>query len=300
MAYIFIKEALAAGRVVLLDGATGTELQRRGVTTRLPLWSSQALLEAPEVVQQIHVDYVRAGADVVTTNTFRTSRHSLDKAGLGNQTEALNRLAVDLARHATAAAGRPVAIAGSLAPLEDCYRPELVLPEEITRREHGEQARILATAGVDLLLLETFNKLSEGRAALQAARATGLPVWMGWVVDRFGNLLSGESLEEVVRVSEQYGAEVIFFNCRPLDILTPALQRLTSATRLPVAAYANGAGEPHDDQGWIFDEKVGPTQYLTHVDSWVRDFGVRIVGGCCGTTPEYIRKLAAVYQKVAA
>ena len=298
MSYTFIKEALASDRIVLLDGATGTELQRRGVATKLPLWSSQALIEAPAIVKQIHEDYVRAGADILTTNTFRTSRHSLDKAGLGHHTERLNHLAVDLARQATAGAERPIVVAGSLAPLEDCYAPELVLDEDICRRGHGEQARILAEAGADFLLLETFNKLSEGRAALQAARATGLPVWMGWVVDQFGNLLSGEPLEEAARVSEQYGAAVIFLNCRPLATLTPALKRLTSLTRLPVGAYANGAGKPHDDQGWIFDEKVGVQEYMEHVDRWVRDFGVRIVCGCCGTTPEYIRQLAAAYQKV--
>ena len=128
---------------ILLDGAMGTELQRRGADTRLPLWSARALVEAPDLVAEIHREEVEAGADVLTANTFRTHRRTLAKGGLAERSRELSALAVRLAREA-APAGRPVFVAGSIAPLEDCYRPDLVPEDAVLEREHSEQADSLS------------------------------------------------------------------------------------------------------------------------------------------------------------
>ena len=112
---------LQSGHILILDGATGTELDRRGVDTSLPLWSARALLTAPDIVQQIHRDYLDAGADLITTNTFRTHRRTLTRAGVGERTRELTQLAVELARRAIEESGRTAYIAGSMSPLEDCY-----------------------------------------------------------------------------------------------------------------------------------------------------------------------------------
>src|SRR5260221_3956648 len=148
----FLKR-LAQARPILLDGATGTELNRRGVNTDLPLWSANALLTAPEVLGQIHADYIRAGAEMVTANTFRAHRRSLAGGGpaYGERAAELVRQAVALARAAAApaAAGREVFVAGSQAPLEDCYSPQLVPPQAECEREHAEMAQHLAAAGAD-------------------------------------------------------------------------------------------------------------------------------------------------------
>ncbi len=111
---------LSSGRALLLDGATGTELQRRGVDTSLPLWSARALLDAPGVLQTIHADYIAAGADIITTNTFRTHRRTLTRAELGARTRELTQLAVKIAREAARQVDREVFVAGSISPLEDC------------------------------------------------------------------------------------------------------------------------------------------------------------------------------------
>src|SRR5688572_379485 len=136
--------------IVLLDGATGSELHRRGVETRLPLWSAQALIEAPEAVAKLHAEYVKAGAEIVTANTFRTTRRIIARAGLKPQAKLLVTKAVELARRSKARF-----VAGSIGPLEDCYSPQLVPNFQECEREHAEHAENLAAAGVDLLLIET-------------------------------------------------------------------------------------------------------------------------------------------------
>src|SRR5512147_1596702 len=119
-------DRLTQTKPILLDGATGTELQRRGVDTSLPLWSARALLDAHEVLYAIHTEYLAANADIITTNTFRTHRRTLTRAGLGERTRELTQLAVAIAREAARQADRQVFVAGSISPLEDCYSPQRV------------------------------------------------------------------------------------------------------------------------------------------------------------------------------
>ncbi len=135
------------GELLLLDGATGTELNRRGVDTGLPLWSANALTTDTglNVLRQIHVDYLNAGADVLTANTFRTHRRAL--AGKGHDARELTRRAVATAQEAVAQFGKPAQVAGSVAPLEDCYRPDLVPTDDECRDEHSERIQHLEEAG---------------------------------------------------------------------------------------------------------------------------------------------------------
>src|SRR5262249_26353454 len=144
-------------------------------STALPLWSARPLLEDPELVWTIHGDEVASGADVLTADTFRTHARTLAKAGLAERSGELTALAVRLAHQAAAAPGREVFVAGSLSPLEDCYRPDLAPDDDALEREHDAQARRLAEAGVDLILAETHNSVREAAAATRAALRTGLP-----------------------------------------------------------------------------------------------------------------------------
>ena len=150
-----LRARLVAGPPLLLDGALGTELERRGAPSALPLWSTHALLHRPALVQAIHREYVAAGAAVLTANTFRTQRRTLARAGLTEAAAALTARAVALARAAAAGAdpaADAVLVAGSAPPLEDCYRPDLVPDDAALAREHAEHARNLAAAGADLVL----------------------------------------------------------------------------------------------------------------------------------------------------
>jgi S-methylmethionine-dependent homocysteine/selenocysteine methylase len=283
-------ERLASGPPLLLDAAMGTELQRRDADTKLPLWSAAALVRDPELVWTIHSDEVSAGADILTANTFRTHARSLAKAGLAERSGELGALAVQLAHQAAAAPGRDIFVAGSLSPLEDCYRPDLVPDDAALSREHGAQARFLAEAGVDLILAETHNTIREAVAALRAAKATGLPVFVSLVTDGSGRLLSGESIADAARALLPLEPDALGVNCVPAARLAGDLAALAAAAPgVPLLAYGN-LGLPDDSRGWAFTEELSPEEYAETARGWI-ERGARIVGGCCGTTPAHSRAL---------
>jgi S-methylmethionine-dependent homocysteine/selenocysteine methylase len=280
-------------RPLLLDSAMGTELQRRGADTRLPLWSARALLDAPELVSAIHREEVVAGADVLTANTFRTHRRTLAKGGLGERSRELTALAARLAREPAGESGRTVLVAGSLSPLEDCYRPDLVPDDESLEREHREQAESLAAAGVDLILLETHNTVRELASAARAAKATGLPFVASMVTNGTGRLLSGEPIEDAVRVLEPLEPNALSINCVPAARLGSDLAHLAvAAPGVPLGAYGN-LGLPADDVGWRFTEEVSPEAYAEHARGWL-GAGARLLGGCCGTTRAHTAAIRGV------
>ena len=282
-----LTQMLSTRRPLILDGAMGTELQRRGVDTTLPLWSARALIDEPEAVLQIHLDYIAAGADIITTNTFRTTRRTFRRAGLPDRSSELTARAVEIARQATRTAGpHTLLVAGSIAPLEDCYRPDLVPPEADLHEEHGELARRLDEAGVDILLLETMNTIREAVAACRQAVATGRETVVSFLCNNEGNLYSGELLEEAVRTIEPLGPAAFSLNCISPRFLPLAISRLRAATGKPFAVYAN-VGLPGGEQGWHFTRETGEVEYAAHAARWVKE-GAAIVGGCCGTTPAYI------------
>ena len=159
-------------KISILDGPMGTELDRRGSDTTLPLWSARALIENPELVKSIHIDYINAGAEIITTNTFRTQDRTIETARLSNITgKELTSQAVDLAKEARDVT-KPCSIAGSIAPLEDCYSPDLVPSNLILRKEHPKMVKWLAENEVDIFLIETMNTFREGKIAFQKFQAT--------------------------------------------------------------------------------------------------------------------------------
>jgi S-methylmethionine-dependent homocysteine/selenocysteine methylase len=291
-----------AGRAVVLDGAMGTELRHRGVDTGLPLWSANALLTAPDTVRFLHEEYILAGAAIITTNTFRTTRRTFRRAGLPDRSAETTSMAVALARQARGThPDSSVLIAGSIAPLEDCYHPERVPPEEELQREHGEHAERLAAAGVDFLLLETMGTVREARAAAEAARATGKEFVVSFICSQNGNLLGGESLNDAVKAIAPLSPAGFSLNCMSPKLIGPALRNLSSAvsslggsTPIPLGVYANVGKEGADlDAEFVVD--VDEDAYGVFARGWYRA-GYTIIGGCCGTTPGHIRRAAEMLQ----
>ena len=293
----FLKR-LAVARPILLDGATGTELNRRGVSTDLPLWSARALVEAPDAVSQIHLDYLRAGADVLTANTFRTHRRSLARGGQGQRAAELTRLAVRLARQAAAQAApeRECFVAGSQSPLEDCYSPHLVPSQAECEREHAEMARRLAEAGVDLILVETMNTIREAAAATRAARATGLPVLTSFVCRTDGKLFSGESVTAAVQAVAPLGVAGLLINCTPSTTIHQPFAELCAAvlaqsSPVPIRGLYANIGHTNEIDGWTSTADVTPLEYARLASGWL-SHGANLIGGCCGTTPAHIAALS--------
>ncbi|HQZ98702.1 MAG TPA: homocysteine S-methyltransferase family protein, partial [Thermoflexales bacterium] len=269
--------------MIILDGALGTELTRRGENTNLPLWSARALMDAPQVVAQIHADYLAAGAEVLTANTFRTNFRTFEHAGLPNP----HTLARDLTFKAVALAKNAgnAKVAGSLAPLEDCYTPELVPDDETLAREHAEHAINLSEAGCDLILVETMNTIREAVAGAKAAAQTGKPIWVSFTLNKHNDLISGEKLADAVQAVLPFNPQAILVNCIPVAQIAGALRVLRRAApaALPIGAYGN-VGHVDDVTGWTLTHAVTPSAYAQAAQEW-RKIGATIIGGCCGTTP---------------
>lgn len=283
-------DRIAAGPALLLDGATGTELERRGVRASLPLWSAHALVSHGETVLRIHADYVAAGADVLTANTFRTQRRTLARAGLGERAAELTAIAVSLARQA---GGEHVAVLGSAPPLEDCFSPQRVPDRDALDREHAEHARNLARAGVDGVLAETMNTVREAVAAARAARDADLPVLVSFTCWTGTRLLSEEPLEEAIEAVRETGPVAVLVNCLPPGNV-PTCLGVLSKSGLPFGAYPNlGApvDSPDDDAVVSRSDDHTPAELALRAGDWIAS-GARIIGGCCGTTPEHVAALA--------
>lgn len=290
-------DRIRSGPPLLLDAAMGSDLDRRGLATTLPLWSAIGLIERPDLVQTIHRDNLDAGADILTTNTFRSTARTLRKAGLDEAAaDRLDRLAVELAVAARSEANRPgVLIAGSIAPLDECYDPVFETADAIALAEHAAQARNLAAAGVDFLMIETMPTIREALVTTRAALQTGLPVTVGFVcgpADRGGGaarLLSGESLAEAVEALGPLPVTMIFANCAAPGVISSALRQLHDLTDIPVGAYAN-VGQVDDTVGWNPAGALRGDAYAEAAAQWL-DQGARVIGGCCGTHPEHTRAL---------
>jgi S-methylmethionine-dependent homocysteine/selenocysteine methylase len=275
----------------VLDGATGSELLRRGVASAGKLWGVGALLEATDEVRRLHRDYAAAGADALTATTFRVAPYSLRKVGLETRAEELAALAVRLAREGAREAGREALVFASQTTLEDCYRPDLVPDEDTLRSEHAATAALLAGSGADALLLETFNSVREARIAAEAAAATGLPVIVCFTCVADRRLLSGEDVADAVAAVTVPGVVAAGTNCTAVGHVLTALAAMATATPLPLVAYANNAWFD-EDALWFTADPVAPEHYGFCALAWIAT-GVKLVGGCCGTGPEHIAAVAS-------
>ncbi len=300
-------QALHPPEVLLLDGGFGRELHFRGVEVPQTIWSAGALITAPEVVQQIHLDYILAGADVITTNTYGLIRSDLIKEGIEKDFAALNILACRLAVKAREISAREVAIAGSLPPLGGSFRPDLVGPLEELEAMYNEQVEVLAPH-VDLLLCETMSSAAEGNAAVKAACRSGKPVWVAWTLheDRSGNLRSGETIDDAMAALEGLPVDGCLANCCSPESITNAMSQMVGTGARWTGGYANTfTAIPND---WLLDgdketdgllslrSDLDPDSYAVHVRNWL-EAGATVVGGCCGTRPEHTAAMRAVIDE---
>lgn len=286
-------------KLYILAGATGTEILRRGFPTQLPLWSAQVLFDKPELLEQIYLDYIDAGADIITTNTFRTQYRTLAKVGLESETERINHLAVDIAIAARAKsnADHAVYIAGCVTTLEDCYRPDLIPDISTLKKDHFEQIKILASTPIDFFLLETFNSITEAVIAVEAVHSTNIPFIISFTANSQGDILNGDLWDDAINQLEKFSPLAILVNCVPGEVATKALEKIKKCTTLPFGAYGNGAGEADNESGWKFttDDQIDP--YVNYCREWT-NLGATIIGGCCGTNYKYTQAYSQLKNDV--
>jgi S-methylmethionine-dependent homocysteine/selenocysteine methylase len=286
------QQKLDDGGTLVLDGGTGTELRRRGMTLSGSAWSALASLTHFDLLRSIHADYIAAGADVITTNTFATVRFVLDAAGLAADFARINARSVGAAREARDLGGRNVAIAGSLSCLPPRFDVHAYPDERTERAAYLELAETLAEAGVDLLVLEMLQETRHAPLACEAARAVGLPVWLG-VSCRLGagGALVGFDfplvpLGECLDALLPFAPAAVNVMHSPVAAIAPALREVRARWPGTLGAYPEiGDGTPHAPHA------VSPDGLRALAFGWMTD-GARIVGGCCGTTPEHVRALA--------
>ncbi len=276
-------------RPVLLDGATGTEIERRGLRTHLPLWTALVPHDAPELLRTVHQDYVVAGADVLTACTFRTTGHTLSKSGLSLEAAWLTHEALHIARSAAASVNRHVWVAGSIGPLEDCYAPERTPDDATLEREHGLHATHLAEGNADILLVESMPTAREAAIATRAAARTGLPVIASLLARPGARMYDHSGLGIALAILANLPV-LVAVNCCSLDACDDALPVL-SAYGLPFGAYPN-AGNPDGSFGRA-PAPLAPEALEQAARRWLEQ-GASLVGGCCGTGPEHTARLRSL------
>jgi S-methylmethionine-dependent homocysteine/selenocysteine methylase len=279
----------------------GGELIRREASARGELWSAQALLDAPDTVLQVHKDYIAAGAQIIITNSYSTIPSYLGKLGMQDRYIELTELAGRIARRAADEVDVPVKVAGSLPPLDESYRPDLVWADEDAAPVYLGLADAL-NPYVDLFLCETMSSIRESVNAASAAREVAgpdKPIYVSWTLSETPGegLRSGESIASAVAALEPFGIEAYLFNCTSPEAITQGLKELSEVTDRPYGAYPNRLSIP---TGWTLDNKV-PTGFRTDLDvtafvdfasRWAEQ-GASIIGGCCGIGPEYIEAASA-------
>ena len=289
-----LEQRFEDGGFVLMDGGTGTELEKRGVPMDDAAWCATALATHPEVVREVHEDYIRAGAEVIITNTFPAAKHVLQEAGVGERFRELNARAAELAQEAREnSAEGPVYVAGSIstfpAKLDHGYDPD----EREARANYTEQAEVLAEAGVDLIALEMMRDLEGAKYAIEAAKKTSLPVWMGFSCQRAedGTLMlwSGRNtLAEALEELPMQEVSLVSIMHTQIEDTVPALQEIKKHWDGPLGAYPH-RGEfimPH----WQFIDMISPEDFASEARKWL-EAGAQVIGGCCGIGPEHIRLL---------
>lgn len=288
--------AAPGGTVVMLDGGVGQELHRRSTRPSAPLWSAQVMIDEPALVETVHLEFIEAGARIITLNSYSATPNRLARAGRTEMFEALQGASLRAAHAARDRSGRDVRIAGCLPPLTASYRPDLTPPEDACLADYRKIVAAQAD-GVDLFLCETLATVREARCATLAAHESGRTVWTALTVDDTdGTLLrSGEPVADGARAALDAGAAAVLVNCSSPEAIALALPAL-AGFGAPFGAYANGfvSVEPLRP-GVSVDvldarDDLGPAAYARHALRWAAA-GATILGGCCEIGPAHIAEL---------
>ena len=295
--YDLIRQKLARGEPIILDGGTGTDIQRRGVPMSNSTWCAEANLTHPDVVRDVHADYIKAGADIIIANTFATSALLFNALDRDDELLAIDKSAVKIARDA--AKGHNVAVAGSMSTMRpvvagsDRTSKQREWPEDEARVLFKSKADNLAAAGVDLIMMEMMRDTDYSVWATEAAQATGRPVWIGISVERHDGKLTGFGREDqdfntVARVLSALNPDVISIMHTSPNDTDEAIDILRKYWKGPVGVYPESGYFKMPD--WTFVDIIPPDELVERSRAWKKK-GVTAFGGCCGLGPEHITAL---------
>lgn len=292
--YEAFMQRLENGERILIDGATGTEIERRGVPMLKNAWNGAGALTHPDIVRQVHEDYIECGAQIVISNTFATARHVLQDADLEEYFVFLNQRGVELATEARTNMQAPdVLVAGGITHWSFTDNP---LQLRRLQANTEEQAAIMAAAGADLIMLEMMSDVERTLIMVEAAQKSRLPVWVGFscTLDENGavRLLSGPSLAEGLESISDKNVPLVSIMHTEVEYIEACLDVLDSRWSGPVGVYAH-SGE-FVAPNWIFDDTISPEAYAAAAARWAKR-GVQVIGGCCGIGVEHMRVLGRIF-----
>ncbi len=286
---------------LIIDGGMGTELEKAGVTMSSDVWSGLAVLSDPDTVRSIHQDFIVAGADVLIANTFAAGRHMLEPNGQGEHVERINRDAVRLAREARDNAGREgIIVAGSICEWTTARHSQWTKPDALARSVR-EQADLLADSGVDLIALEMCQHPELSLVCVEAALATGLPVWVGMSARRhkgsdslsvFDHVDLG--FEGLVKCVAEYPVQALNIMHTPVNDVDASLDVVDRYWRGAVGVYPESGY--FELPNWRFIDVIEPAELAEQAINWVGR-GVSMLGGCCGLGPDHIKALRHAFPR---
>ena len=287
-------DSLKENEILVSDGATGTNLIERGLPRgKTP---EEWVLENPDAVLNLHQDFIDAGSNIILTSTFGGSGVRLKKSNLGDEAEKINAAAVKLAIQAVA--DKDVLIAGSMGPLGEMMKPLGTLDTNTAENNYRQQAEVLSKSGADILLIETQFDLTESVIAVRAALSvSGLPVICSFSFDRGIKTMMGVSPTKFAQEFNGLGVTALGINCgKSLEDNLYSLKELSDATQLPIWFKPN-AGLPKLNAEGHPGYDVSPEEMASYVGTWIEN-GARIIGGCCGTTPEHLKSIKSAVQSI--
>ena len=284
-------------RPLIIDGAMGTELMNLGVDLPLPLWSSVANFDEYDKVVDIHKSYINAGCDIITSNTFRTTARTFKKAGYtdGKANEISKRCTSEAIKAAKEAIdNKNVLLAGSIAPLEDCYEPDRFPGKIKARKEFEEIIQNIDSCGVDIFLFETMGNFEEIETILELSRGLNQKRWLSIALKNEKSILDGTSLEKTIRLLKKYQLDMLLINCTPIDVITNSLDLFTSLWDGKWGTFPN-AGKSMPSKEGKFESKV-EDDFLSNTLKRYLNLGAVVLGACCGSTPNTIRKIRDIIE----
>ncbi|MDC1442603.1 homocysteine S-methyltransferase family protein [Rhodospirillaceae bacterium] len=305
MTYHKTIEKLRSGSILVLDGGTGTELEKRGVPMDPEAWCGIAALDNADILEKIHTDYLDAGADIITTNTYSSSRLMLALSGHEENFLEINKKTINAAQKARESSSKKdILIAGSLshrgALVEGTALPHAQDSKSFGRMENAltELGFVLREEGCDFILLEMMYDPDKMKVAFSAAEKTGLPVWAGFSArqKKYGEPLSflpsaDIPLRELLEILSQFDVDAAGFMHTQSDAIQPSLQILKENFTAPLFAYPDSGY--FKSPNWQFEDVISTHALKQFAKKWI-EIGATVIGGCCGLTTEHIRALSAL------
>ena len=289
-------------KLKILDGALGTQLIKKGLALPEHIWSAEANIKNPEIIKNLYSHYINSGADYITTNTFRTTNRAYSKIIKNQNDQTINykeqakisfNKAIEIAK---SIATKNIEIIGSLAPLEDCYDPNLFPNREIAYNEYTELGCWFSDVEVNILMLETMNSIIETEIAIHALKIFEIPIWVSFVLKDNQHLLSGEKLVDALKVLTKYKIDAVLLNCNSIERTNIAMKILADKWTGKWGIYPNlGTGEPSIN-GVITN--YSSMQKFIDIIGKAANMGASILGGCCGSSHMHIKEIYKIRTRL--